>query len=204
MSDTDRSTSGDRARHASHGARRWMASGLPEQMQTSPLLRLGITLCERLDHARLPPVGSSLPPVTPDPSSLVEMRRADLIVFCRDLAIAPPASIHIPSGTMRRFRSCFGALALSYAAESDVLVVAVLLRASARAGMRHPWLDEAEMYLLDQQEPDGSFGRVAPESGLPGADADPEEIRLLLTVEILWALAERVSLRRRAQVPVRA
>ena len=88
----------------------------------------------------------------------------------------------------------FGSIALSYAREGDASTTAGLLRASAQLRLAHPWLAEAECYLLDQQAPEGCFGFFARELTVLRSGGPPWMAHLNLSVEILMALAEVTAL----------
>jgi hypothetical protein len=94
-----------------------------------------------------------------------------------------------------------GGIALSYARDGDLVVVAALLRVSAHVELQGPWLTEALGHLLDQQHSDGSFGLLAPELALSGDPGGQPRVAHRLTVEVLWALAEVAAARRRTRPP---
>jgi hypothetical protein len=83
----------------------------------------------------------------------------------------------------------FGGVALSYAGSGDLSVVAALVRAAACSGLDGPWLAEAMVYLLDQQQPAGCFGLLALGTSLTCTEGEITEASMRLTVEVLWALA---------------
>jgi hypothetical protein len=51
-------------------------------------------------------------------------------------------------------------------------------------------LEIAAEYLLDQQQPDGSFGLISEELISVETEEKRQEAVLRITVEVLWALAE--------------
>jgi hypothetical protein len=56
--------------------------------------------------------------------------------------------------------------------------------------LRGRWLAAAQTYVVDQQQPDGSFGLVLPELVVMRHTAARPRVALRLTAETLWALAE--------------
>jgi hypothetical protein len=100
----------------------------------------------------------------------------------------------------QNWNEVFGSVALSYARAGDPSTTAVLLRTSAQLGLKHPWLVEAERFLLDQQAPEGCFGLFARELALVGGEGVPWMAHLNLSVEVLWALAEVMGLNADAAV----
>ncbi|HVO78755.1 MAG TPA: hypothetical protein VMT39_01930 [Candidatus Bathyarchaeia archaeon] len=88
----------------------------------------------------------------------------------------------------------FGGVALSYARAGDPSTTAALLRASAQLGLEHPWLMEAERFLLAQQTPEGCFGLFARELQMVRSEEPPWMPYLNFSVEVLWALAEVTAL----------
>jgi hypothetical protein len=82
-----------------------------------------------------------------------------------------------------------GGVALSYAGSGDLSVAAALVRAAACSGLDGSWLEEAVVYLLDQQQPAGCFGLLALGASLTSTEDELAEASLRLTVEVLWALA---------------
>jgi hypothetical protein len=79
-------------------------------------------------------------------------------------------------------------VALSYAGSGDLSVVAALVRAAACLGLDGPWLKEALVYLLDQQQSAGCFGLLALGPSLISTKDEIAEASMRLTVEVLWAL----------------
>ena len=191
MTPLERSALNESRHGAALNAKQWLSLRLPKRLRAIPLQRFGILLCERLSKGRRPPVGSTEIQIISPPSSIIQMQRTDLLTFCRQLGIASSETIRIKRGTRSLLELYLSGLALSYVADGDVLLGSVILRAAARIGFQNVWLDQTEIHLLDQQESDGGFGLVAAESELLGDDSDLDQTRLILTVEILWALAER-------------
>jgi len=82
-----------------------------------------------------------------------------------------------------------GGIALSYARERDLIVVAALIRIAGRLSLRVSLLDEACEFLLDQQSDNGSFGLFASESLQVKAASALQLSRLRLTVDAVSALS---------------
>lgn len=139
-----------------------------------------------------------MPVRLPTPTVFVTMGRARTIELCRAIALASRGARRVEATKRERWSEIFGSVALSYARVGDPSTTAALLRASAQLELTHPWLEEAERFLLDQQTPRGCFGLFARELVLLGSNGAPLA-HLNLSVEILWALAEVAALRARTR-----
>lgn len=167
-------------------ARRWLRRVQPSG-QDRDLQRLGLWLCDSVLRGRAAlPIDRRAKAPRIAPRSLVALPRHRLLAVCRLLSLAPGFDTAEGVDAAR----WFGGLALSYARVNDVAVVAALVRTAARLNGRHPWLDEAERYLLAQQQPEGSFGFLAPEMKALALGRRRGNVTLRLSVEVLWALAE--------------
>jgi len=123
------------------------------------------------------------------------MGRERTIGLCRSISLASSDVRRVGARRREAWSEIFGSVALSYAREGDPSTTAALLRASAQLGLTHPWLDQAECFLLDQQTPEGRFGLFAREVSQCGGGGEAWSAYLSLSVEILWALAEVAALR---------
>jgi hypothetical protein len=124
----------------------------------------------------------------------VTMGREKTLTFCHSISNASVHARRMEEKKRDFWSEMFGSVALSYARVGDPATTAALLRASAQLGLTHPWLTEAECFLLDQQTPEGCFGIFARELALVGSDHAPWMPHLSLSVEVLWALAEVTAL----------
>jgi hypothetical protein len=184
------------ANEATLRAREWLVRASVPTEEAASLRQLGILLCERIENGAGGPVDGGADPVQlPALGTLVHMSRNDVLALCGRISVCPQDTSFREKAHQRHWSQAFGGLALSYARVGDLSVVAALVRAAARLRLVHPWLVEAETYLLDQQQPDGSFGLFASELAL-FQDARAGPIALRLTVEVLWALAEATQNRK--------
>jgi hypothetical protein len=128
----------------------------------------------------------------PSVRRVIEMNRSDLRKLANRLALATVREAPRRDNARRRVAAgVIGGLAVSFARVGDLEMVAALSRAGARWHYNHPFLDEAEDYMLDQQHPDGYFGLY---SGELERGTPPAEIAAVigrLSVGVMWALAER-------------
>jgi hypothetical protein len=172
-------------------ARRWLQAASPSRA-TRSLRNLGLWFCDRIQEPALggatgtPPGSMKLPA----PTAMVEMSRREVVSLTQAIALAGRSTS--PDRTLDRgcWARILGGLALSYARVGDVVVVASLVRAAARLRLSGPWLADAQRYLVDQQQPNGSFGLLAPELRVMREVRHRTDLALRLTVEVLWTLAE--------------
>ena len=175
-------------------AEEWLQKLLPRTSEAKALRSLGLLCCERIRAGiALCGKGSRAPVRLPGIAAFIAMERAETLAVCRSIAMASRASRRGAMGC-EGWKEVFGSVALSYARTGDSSTTAALLRAAAQLGLGHPWLAEAERFLLNQQNPTGSFGLFARELALLGNEGSPDAIYLSLSVEILWALAEVAAL----------
>jgi hypothetical protein len=191
---------------SSRRARSWLkAIGSPAPSRTTaPLHTLALWLCDRIERPEAlgtsghPPPGGDL---LRDPSAFLGGSRRDLLAFAQSVTLASPPSHPEHLADRRSWTRVLGATALSFARVGDLSAVAAVVRAAARLRLRGPWLDEALAYLLDQQQPEGSFGLLAPELALVRQPRDHSVLSLRLTAEVLWALAEVAASRASSTSP---
>jgi hypothetical protein len=124
------------------------------------------------------------------------MDRVRIGTLCRSVSLTASGARQLSAQQRTKWSEAFGGVALSFARTGDPSTTAGLLRTAAQLKLAHPWLDEAERFLLDQQTPEGSFGLFAREVAILGGH-DAMVAHLSLTVEILWALAEVSAARER-------
>jgi hypothetical protein len=117
---------------------------------------------------------------------MVRMKRGNLLSLAKAIALSGEA---IKARLRPRWATVFGGLAISYARVGDVVVVAALVRAAAQLNLRCRWLREAQLYLLDQQQPSGCFGLITAELSMSSNNDFAVGAYLRLTVEVLWSLA---------------
>jgi hypothetical protein len=178
-----------RIRAASRRARRWLGSATAPSPEAVALRKLGILLCERITDGAPPLLAGSAPEIRfPKPEKFVVLARADLLRLAQVGAVGDRDAVHGRNQTAV-WSKILGGVALSYAGSGDLSVVAALVRAAACSGVDGPWLKEALVYLLDQQQSTGCFGLLALGPSLTSTKDEIAEASMRLTVEVLWALA---------------
>jgi hypothetical protein len=181
---------------AASRARCWLQGLSPATNEAKALRRLGLLCCERIRSGiEVCGRGSATPVRLPRPAVFVTMGRARAVALCRSISLASRRARRLAATKRESWSELFGSVALSYARVGDASTTAALLRVSAQLGLTHPWLGDAERFLLDQQTPEGSFGLFARELALLGTGGPPWSAHLDLSVEVLWALAEVAALR---------
>jgi hypothetical protein len=187
-----------RIRTASRRAQRWLDSAATSSPEAVALQKLGILLCERITDGAAPPLAGSVPGIRyPKPEKFVVLPRADLLQLAQVASIGKRGAAHGRNQVVV-WSKILGGVALSYAGSGDLSVTAALVRAAACSGLDGSWLEEAVVYVLDQQQPAGCFGLLALGTSLTSTEGEIAEASLRLTVEVLWALAAaRYALDRR-------
>jgi hypothetical protein len=179
-------------------AKQWLVNAAEKDQTTASLRDLGVWLCDRIesDEPELTAFEQNsfdLPPL----NNFVTMSRDDLLNIAQSISTSDyPAEI-ISNSERESWARFMGGVALSYARSGDVAVVAALVRAAAHLDLKEQWLNNALDYVLDQQQPDGSFGLLAMEVALLGQAQLAHKAMMRLTVEVLWAIAEVSAQRRR-------
>jgi hypothetical protein len=178
-----------RIRTASRRAQRWLGSAATPSPEAVALRKLGILLCERISTGLGPPLGASALDVKfPNPEDFVVLPRDEVLRLAQIASVSAPDAMRGRNGRAT-WSKILGGLALSYAGTGDLPVAAALVRAGASLRLDGPWLEEALVYLLDQQQSEGCFGLIALGPSLANIEGDTSEALLRLTVEVLWALA---------------
>ena len=119
------------------------------------------------------------------------MDRKEILALTNDISLSSQNTLLNNAVGQKEWAQIFGGIALSFAYFGDISVVAALVRAAASLNLKGTTLLEAQDYLLDQQQPDGTFGLFARElKQLQSETKSTEDVRLRLTVEVLWALAQ--------------
>ncbi|WP_161515201.1 hypothetical protein [Priestia megaterium] len=119
----------------------------------------------------------------PPPFKLVLMSLSEFRTFIHTINFCNPEALYLEPLIIGEWSRILEGLALSYARDRDVLTVSGILRCAIRLKIEDGWLNIVQNFLLDQQQPDGSFGFFKPE-------LVDTEIRLRYMTETLWALAE--------------
>jgi hypothetical protein len=178
------------------GAKLWLEGLSPSTREAKALRSLGLHCCKRLlSGVGWSGTGRSTLLRLPTTAAFVTLGRERTLALCRSISLASIRARRLEVEKRRNWNEVFGSVALSYARAGDPSTTAVLLRTSAQLGLKHPWLVEAELFLLDQQAPEGCFGLFTRELALVGGEGAPWMAHLNLSVEVLWALAEVTRLR---------
>jgi hypothetical protein len=174
---------------ASRAAGRWIEKLKVQGTDAIALRDLGLLLCGGVPTGWVPPSNGVLVPMElPSLSRVITMDRSKLLSVARCIATAEQDTFDLMSARVD-WAAAIGGLALSYARVGDLCVVAALLQSAAGADLDNSWIREAQIYLLDQQQPSGCFGLISAELALAGGDIVESEVQLRLTVECLWALS---------------
>lgn len=171
-------------------AQRWLRTIESSNAETATLRDHGLLFCECISS------GSSAPKVVdgprvrlPKPLTLTTMKRNDLLGLARTISASESWGIQSGREYADNWAKVLGGLALSYARVGDLELVAALVRSAANLRLNCVWLEEAHLYLLEQQQPSGCFGLIAAEAHVIADDAWTSHVSLRLTVEVLSALA---------------
>ena len=176
---------------AGRRAQHWLEQAIVATDEMQALRDLGLLLCDRIRSGCGGPRVSGFGAVRlPNTATFVGLNRSETLELAQIISLSPQFAWRLSTVSKGHWAQVFGGVALSYARLGDLATVAALVRAGAYLGLRGHWLDEAEMYILDQQRPDGSFGLLASELALLQADLVAPYAVLRLTVEVLWALGE--------------
>ncbi|AMR06557.1 hypothetical protein [Bacillus thuringiensis] len=119
----------------------------------------------------------------PPPYKMILMSLPEFRTFIHTINFCNPETLYVEPSIIRDWSRILEGLTLSYARDRDVLTVAGILRCAIRLKIEDQWLDIGQNFLLDQQQPDGSFGFFKQE-------LVDTEIRLRYMSETLWALVE--------------
>jgi hypothetical protein len=179
-----------RAETAAASSQKWLerfrTAAAPNKMN-----ELGLWLCDailrRTYNGTYDPTTGFVRP--PGLTTLIKKTRRRLITTLQALAFSNPTKTEICQLRREGWAQHLGAIALSFARDGDVTIVAAVVRAAAHLNLFGEWLDDAEQYLFEQQLPDGTFGLLAAELK-KSKIVEPDPVIMRLTVEVLWAFAE--------------
>ncbi|MDA2330937.1 hypothetical protein [Bacillus cereus] len=156
------------------------------------LRELGLLLCNNIHEKRsLLTIKKSekINDILTSPVNLMNFNREEILNFTKKISISDTEYWNIKKEEKKIWTQFLGGIALSYAREGDLSVVAAIIKASAHLNLKGEWISDATNFLLEQQQPDGYFGLFARELAI-SHEEQKLNILLPLTVEILWALAE--------------
>ena len=186
-----------RVETAAASSQKWLArfrtAAVPDKMN-----ELGLWLCDailrRTYNGTYDPAIAFVHPARL--TTLIKRTRRQLISRLQTLAFSTPTKTEICRLRSEGWAQHLGAIALSFARDGDVTIVAAVVRAAAHVNLFGGWLDDAEQYLFEQQLPNGAFGLLAAELK-KSKIVDPDAVTMRSTVEVLWALAEVAARERR-------
>ncbi|MGH1051726.1 hypothetical protein [Bacillus cytotoxicus] len=165
-------------------AQDWLHETTPVSEKEKSLHALSMILCTQIKDVEHNPNYIIHPKVElPPPFKMVLMSLSEFRTFIHTINFCNPETLYVAPSIIGDWSRILEGLALSYARDRDVLTVAGILRCAIRLKIEDRWLDIAQNFLLDQQQPDGSFGFFKPE-------LVDTEIRLRYMTETLWALTE--------------
>ncbi|PGU19073.1 hypothetical protein [Bacillus thuringiensis] len=174
-------------------AEQWLQNIKCSNSELMNLRDIGLMFCEmifmeknnKLNSLRSTEISCDYP--EDFPLSLLQMKRNDILLLAMNMSLYKCESILF---SKQEWAQIIGGVSLSYARHGDVPVVAALVRIAAILQLDSSLLADSYSYLLDQQEPDGTFGVFAREWELCSKSEEEEHIKLRLTVEVLWSLVE--------------
>jgi hypothetical protein len=169
--------------HATELARQWLRCFPARTDAENAHRQLGLQLCDCVETGVFPaiPAAALVSAALPDPTTLVRLDRSAFLELSRNLN--PSASID------ERKKHALSELAVSFARSGDLQVVAAIVRMAAELGIQNDRVSKAQQFLLDHQQPGGSFGLFEPELSALGDGETGLVARLAMTVEVLRALA---------------
>ena len=173
---------------ATHCARLWLESKQVNNNEKKSLQELGILLCENIISHKKPPVinTESICIQRPSIEHFIGADRTKILNWLR-----ADINWNKEPWSPTDWSIVFGTLALSWAYDGDMQIVAHLLRTASNLYLQDYSLDAAEQYLLSQQTSNGNFGFFINTSLYAKDKKNTNSAHLLLTVEILWALCAR-------------
>lgn len=183
---------------AASRAKKWLIATEPKNEAEIAMRQLGLWFCNQIRSRGkgLADIGEGSVKL-PALDTFVNLDRNELLRIAQAVSLSPLGDWRVAAKERQLWAQFMGGMALSYAKSGDVVVVAALLRTAAHLDLRGAWLTDAQSYLLDQQQPEGSFGLLALEEALLGENEPNCDVVMRLTVEVLWAIAEVAGQRRR-------
>lgn len=124
------------------------------------------------------------------PTDLINFNRDELLIFSQQLDISNIESWNTSNEEKEIWSQFLGGIAISYAIEGDLSVVAALVKAAAILNLNGKEIIEASNFILDQYQSEGYFGLYSEEINHLNKE-QRTNFFLRLTVEVLWALAEQ-------------
>lgn len=178
----------------SKAAASWLETYVPQDESSEAMRKLGLLLAKRVEERKPGPLvqyeeNNFFRPVLFD---LVFGKRQELMSLLQGIILDDASGREVDPAREAELRELLAGLAVSYAREGDVSMVAALVRASGQMGFSGPWLDDVVDFLDAQCCPAGAFGLFAIEADqlkLSSEGILDGSALLRTTVEVLWAFA---------------
>lgn len=129
----------------------------------------------------------------PDVPTLVMLDRSALIQLSRDF-VGVSVDINQDSAL------AIAQLAMSFARQDDLQATVAMIRIQGQLPEQAEIEQEVWGYVFGQQQPNGAFGLLSAEVVLLNRAMDTVVPQLLMTVEVLWAIAVYVTVRMKEAV----
>jgi len=186
-------TNYDRIAETSKAAASWLDTYVPQDESSRAMRNLGLLLAKRIEERKPAPLvqceENSFRPVLFD---LLFGKRQELMSLLQGITLYSALGREVDPAQEAELQELLTGLAISYAREGDVSMVATLVRASGQMGFSGPWLDDVVDFLEAQCCPAGAFGLLAIEADqlkLSSEGTLDGSALLRTTVEVLWAFA---------------
>ncbi|MFY0802053.1 hypothetical protein [Peribacillus frigoritolerans] len=147
---------------AAKHAEQWLQSIQSSNSEIRNLRDMGLMFCETIftqnDTLKsLRTTESSYDYPKGFPLSLLQMERNDILSLAMNMSFSK-SKFKLSSKQQKEWAQIIGGISLSYARYGDVPVVAALVRIAKLLEFDNSLLVDAHSFLMDQQEPDGTFG----------------------------------------------
>ncbi len=165
----------------------------PKSDQEKALIQLGLQASRQIINGeKYTDSYSNLILELPDSFDLITIPRDELLKFAKQAKYSKFS--WVSDVTKYNFAKTLAGLALSYANEDDLEMVATLYSIVARCEFTHQWLFYLQQYLLNQQEPDGSFGIFVTPHSRDEIKKSTKLVSLSFTILVLTAFSEAPEL----------
>jgi len=166
---------------------------MPRDESSGAMRELGLLLAKRIEERKSGPlVQGERSGFNPALFDLLFLERQELTRLLQGISLDDEPGREVDPARRLELCELLAGLAVSYARDGDVSIVATLVRALGQMGFSGPWLDDAVDFLEAQSCPAGAFGLLA-------IEADQLKLKsegildgsglLRTTVEVLWAFA---------------
>lgn len=174
-----------------NNAEHWIKS-IKKNEELVALQELGLLLCKNIQEKQgLLTIKKceKINDILTSPVNLMNFNREEILNFTKKISVCDIKYWTIEKEEKKIWTQFLSGIALSYAREGDLSVVAAIVKACAHLNLKGEWISDATNFLLEQQQPEGYFGLFAREFAI-SHEEQKLNIILPLTVEVLWALAE--------------